>query len=148
MGPGYGVGERGHWGKGSLYEIDTRVPFIVRDPAARRGAGKRSDMLVELVDLYKSIIDLANLPFEKNLYNHLEGKSVRPLVEDPDSRRWDRESRAPRPSAPGDATPRGGTGPTPFAARRGRRGRPLAQVRADNPAQVYLVLECILSHHF
>ena len=35
---GYGIGERGHWGKGSLYEIDARVPLIVRDPHLERGS--------------------------------------------------------------------------------------------------------------
>ena len=39
---GYGAGERGHWGKGSLYEIDARVPLIVRDPAAPRSRGRTS----------------------------------------------------------------------------------------------------------
>ena len=78
---GYGIGERGHWGKGSLYEIDARVPLIVRDPHHRHMWGTKTNALVELVDLYKSVIDLAHLPFGRNMYQWLEGKSWRSIVE-------------------------------------------------------------------
>ena len=78
---GYGIGERGHWGKGSLYEIDARVPLIVRDPHHTQMWGKSTHALVELIDLYKSVIDLARLPFGRNMYQWLEGKSWRPIVE-------------------------------------------------------------------
>ena len=83
---GYGIGERGHWGKGSLYEIDVRVPLIVRDPEAAAGHGKSCAHLVELVDLFKSVIDLANLPFSKTLYTWLEGHSLRASLSKPRSR--------------------------------------------------------------
>jgi len=79
---GYGIGERGHWGKGSLYEIDARVPLIVRDPHHKAMWGRSTNALVELVDLYKSVIDLAHLPFSRHMYQWLEGVSWRPLVED------------------------------------------------------------------
>ena len=80
---GYGLGERGHWGKGSLYEIDARVPLIVRDPHQPAGRGKSCAHLVELVDLYKSVVDLANLPFSRTLYTWLEGHSLRPSLARP-----------------------------------------------------------------
>jgi len=78
---GYGIGERGHWGKGSLYEIDARVPLIVRDPHHRHMWGRSTNALVELVDLYKSVIDLAHLPFGRHMYQWLEGRSWRSIVE-------------------------------------------------------------------
>lgn len=80
---GYGLGERGHWGKGSLYEIDARVPLIVRDPHQPAGRGESCAHLVELVDLYKSVVDLANLPFSRTLYTWLEGHSLRPSLARP-----------------------------------------------------------------
>jgi len=89
---GYGLGERGHWGKGSLYDIDTRVPFVVRDPSApssRRGVSSRA--IVELIDLYKSIVDLANLPFGPEMYGWLEGHSIKQLIYD-SSARWPRRA--------------------------------------------------------
>ena len=56
---GYGLGEGGHWGKWSLYEIDARVPLIVRDPDAATSHGAQTNAIVELIDLARSVLDLA-----------------------------------------------------------------------------------------
>lgn len=75
---GYHLGEQGLWGKTTNFELDTRVPLILRVPGMR-SAGKASSSLVELVDLYPTLADLADLPVE----NHLEGTSLVPLLDDP-----------------------------------------------------------------
>jgi iduronate 2-sulfatase len=77
---GFGLGEGGHWGKSSLYEVDTRVPFIVRDPSFTQARNKQSGLLVELVDLYPSIIDLAGLPHDDIMRSSFEGRSVKVCV--------------------------------------------------------------------
>ncbi len=79
---GYHLGEHGWWGKSTLYEESLRVPLMVHAPRMRL-AGKRTERPVELVDLYPTLADLAGIevPFE------LEGRSLRPLLADPE-RPW------------------------------------------------------------
>jgi iduronate 2-sulfatase len=75
---GWHLGEMGVWGKATNYEIATRVPLIVWTPDMKvRGTG--TDALVELVDIYPTLCDLAGVP----LPEHLEGRSFAPLLDDP-----------------------------------------------------------------
>ena len=65
---GWHLGEYGIWGKATNYEVATRVPLIVSAPKmAAKGRGSKA--LVEFVDVYPSLCDLAGLPLPK----HLEG---------------------------------------------------------------------------
>ena len=74
---GWKLGEHGSWCKQTNYEIDARVPLIIHDPI--RGKNQRaSDALVELVDLYPTLCDLAGIPAAA----HTEGVSLRPIIED------------------------------------------------------------------
>ncbi|MDA7534537.1 sulfatase-like hydrolase/transferase [Verrucomicrobia bacterium] len=75
---GYHLGEHGLWGKTTNFELDTRVPLIVRVPGMK-AAGTSSPSLVELVDLYPTLVELAGLP----LPNQLEGKSFTSILDDP-----------------------------------------------------------------
>ena len=71
----------GLWRKQFQYDESIRVPLIVRMPDSR-GAGTVSDGIVELVDLYPTLIDLASLP---NPAHNLEGSSFAPLLDNPES---------------------------------------------------------------
>ncbi|MBD0403872.1 sulfatase [Flammeovirga sp. EKP202] len=75
---GYHLGEMGIWGKATNYEIATRVPLIVWTPD-QKSRGVASDALVELVDMYPTLCDLAGLDLPK----HLEGQSFAPLLDQP-----------------------------------------------------------------
>jgi arylsulfatase A-like enzyme len=75
---GWKLGEHNSWCKQSNYEIDARVPLIIRNPAGK-GNGKNSAALVEFVDLYPTLCDLAGVPLPK----HLDGKSMKSLLENP-----------------------------------------------------------------
>ncbi|MGK0184895.1 MAG: sialidase-1 [Verrucomicrobiales bacterium] len=79
---GYHLGEKGLWGKTTNYELDARVPLIVRAPG-RGGNGSNSPALVELVDLYPTLVDLAGY----ELPGHLQGSSFVPVLDVPD-RPW------------------------------------------------------------
>lgn len=79
---GYHLGDMGIWCKATNYELATRVPLMIRTPdmpATSRGA--KTDALVELVDMYPTLCDLAGL----ELPDHLEGHSFLPLLADPDA---------------------------------------------------------------
>jgi iduronate 2-sulfatase len=79
---GWHLGDHGIWGKATNYEVATRVPLIVSAPGvAKRGIA--SNALVELVDMYPTLCELAGLP----LPDHLEGASFVPLMARPD-RPW------------------------------------------------------------
>jgi iduronate 2-sulfatase len=69
----------GIWGKATNYEIATRVPLIFWTPEMMQ-RGKGTDALVELVDLYPTLCELAGL--SKPM--HLAGESLLPLLENPD----------------------------------------------------------------
>jgi len=79
---GWKLGDYGWWCKHTTNEIDTRVPFIIKAPNAK-GNGKRSPALVELIDTYPTLCDLAGIPTPK----HNQGLSLVPLLSDP-NREW------------------------------------------------------------
>jgi len=79
---GYHLGEQNLWGKTTNFELDTRVPLIVRAPG-HAGNGQSSAALVELVDLFPTLADLCGLPAAPTL----EGSSLAPLLKDP-QRPW------------------------------------------------------------
>jgi len=74
---GWKLGEHNGWCKQTVYEIDTRVPFMIRMPGAKAN-GQKCPALVEFVDTYPTLCELAGLPVPKSL----EGKSLAPLLAD------------------------------------------------------------------
>ncbi len=72
---GWHLGENHIWGKATNFELSTRAPLIVVDPRME-AAGSKIDALVEFVDIYPTLCQLANLP----LPEHLEGTSFAPLL--------------------------------------------------------------------
>lgn len=79
---GYKLGEHNAWTKQTNYNIDTRVPLIVRAPGVG-SPGRVCDKLTELVDLYPSLCDLAGI----DIPGIMEGRSFKPLLRDP-GREW------------------------------------------------------------
>lgn len=80
---GYHLGEHdGVWQKRTLFEESSRAPLIVRRPGAA-GNGRACRRIVEFVNIYPTLCDLAGLP----LPAHLAGRSLCPLLEDP-ARDW------------------------------------------------------------
>lgn len=78
---GWKLGEHDAWCKHSNVENDTKVPLILSVPG--RKGGVHSDALVEVVDIYPTLTELAGLA----LPEHLEGTSFVPLLENP-GRPW------------------------------------------------------------
>ncbi len=74
---GYHLGHHGLWQKGDLFEGSVRVPLIMALPEHRH-AGAATEALVELVDLYPTLVELCGLPQPE----HLAGQSMRPILED------------------------------------------------------------------
>lgn len=74
---GWKLGEHNSWCKQTNYEVDTRAPLLIRVPGVRSN-GTSSDALVEFVDIYPTLCELVGVPQP----DHLEGKSMRPLLSD------------------------------------------------------------------
>ena len=76
---GWKLGEHGSWCKQTNYDIDTRVPLLIRDPRRSARAG-RTEQLAELVDLFPTLCELAGVAAP----THLEGTSLVPLLDQPE----------------------------------------------------------------
>ncbi len=76
---GYHLGDHFIWGKVTLFDVGAKVPFIVRAPGLSK-SGTASEAMVELIDVYPTLADLAELKAP----NHLQGISLRPLLGHPD----------------------------------------------------------------
>jgi len=74
---GWHLGDHGMWCKHTNYEQATRAPLIVVSP--HHPGGQRVSGLVEFVDIYPTLCDLAGVPRPP----HLQGESLVPLLDDP-----------------------------------------------------------------
>ncbi len=82
---GYQLGEKGKWSKaGSLFEMGARVPLILAAPGVK-GNGRACPRIVELLDVYPTLVELCGLPRQTGL----DGKSLVPLLKKP-SAKWDK----------------------------------------------------------
>jgi iduronate 2-sulfatase len=75
---GFHLGEQGMWAKSTNFENAARVPLIINAPGVIKKAGHTSS-LVELVDLYPTLLDLCGLQRPDSL----TGKSLAPVLKDP-----------------------------------------------------------------
>lgn len=77
---GWQLGEKEHWRKFALWEEATRPPFLVVAPGVTK-PGTRCEAPVDYMSIYPTVVDLAGLPIP----SHVEGPSLRPLLENPDA---------------------------------------------------------------
>nr|WP_231740768.1 sulfatase [Thalassoglobus neptunius] len=78
---GYHLGEHdGMWQKRSLFEQSARAPLMIRSPEHSQNRGN-CDRIVEFVDIYPTITDLAGIKAPEGL----AGRSLRPLLNDVNS---------------------------------------------------------------
>lgn len=76
---GWKLGEHNSWAKMTNYKIDTHSPLIIRAPG-RIPENLHLDQMVEFVDIYPTLAELADLPIP----DYLQGISAMPLFEHPD----------------------------------------------------------------
>ncbi len=76
---GWKLGDHSSWCKHTNLECDTRVPLIVRDPRIEQS--KPTNRLVELIDIYPTLCDMADIPIP----DHVQGRSFRKLLSDPEA---------------------------------------------------------------
>jgi iduronate 2-sulfatase len=99
---GWKLGEHDAWCKHSTSENDTNAPLLLSFPGMKT-AGAKINALVEFVDIYPTLSELAALP----LPAHLEGVSLKPLLEQPD-RPWKSAAFSQYPRTKGQtSTPNG-----------------------------------------
>jgi choline-sulfatase len=72
---GDNVGARGLWGKSTLYQETVRVPMILAGP--RTASGFTSDVSVDLLDVYPTILDVCGLAWQ----GHMEERPGHSLLD-------------------------------------------------------------------
>ncbi len=77
---GFHLGEQAVWGKHTLFEASLRSPLIVVAPEVRE-PGQSSDAVVETIDLFPTLCEVAGVPTPGGLH----GSSLLPQLADPDA---------------------------------------------------------------
>jgi len=77
---GYLLGERGQWMKQMLFERSARAPLLIAGPSVT-AKGRSSKRIVEFLDLYPTLAELAGLAPPSGLH----GRSLVPLLKKPDA---------------------------------------------------------------
>ena len=75
---GYTHGQKGHWGKHSLWEPTSHVPLMWAGPGVARD--QRTDVTVSLVDIYPTLVERCGLQTDTGL----EGSSLAATLRQPD----------------------------------------------------------------
>jgi arylsulfatase A-like enzyme len=76
---GYHHGEKGQWGKHTLWQETSHVPFIIAGNGLPEN--KRVATTVSLGDIYPTLIELCNLPRQQQM----DGVSLVPVLNNPES---------------------------------------------------------------
>lgn len=76
---GWHLGDHGMWCKHTNYEQAARIPLIVRLPDSGAGAGSKTQAIVESVDIYPSLAELAGIPAPEGV----DGSSFAAVVKNP-----------------------------------------------------------------
>ncbi|MFY0654542.1 MAG: sulfatase-like hydrolase/transferase [Cyclobacteriaceae bacterium] len=74
---GWNLGEHNYWSKHNLLHNSKNAPLIISAPGFDQNI--KTDGIVELVDIYPTLCDLAGI----KLPEHLEGESIVPLMQNP-----------------------------------------------------------------
>ena len=74
---GWHLGDNGMWSKHSNYEQANRIPLMISGPGITKG--RKSDALVESVDIYPTLVELAGLP-KPQVPQGLDGTSMVPVL--------------------------------------------------------------------
>lgn len=74
---GWHLGEHEFWGKHNTLHNALQVPLIVKVPG--KATGKQTDALVESVDIYPTLCDLANVPTP----DYIMGESFKSILNNP-----------------------------------------------------------------
>ena len=87
---GWTMGEKDHVYKNSLWEESTRIPMTIRAPGVSKPNSK-VEHPVSLIDIYPTLLDLAGLD-NKTVKNEkgkpLDGHSLKPFLENPNTEEW------------------------------------------------------------
>jgi iduronate 2-sulfatase len=78
---GWHLGDHGMWSKHTNYEEATHIPLLIAAPGVTK-PGTRTQALVETVDLYPTLAELAGLPKPK-VPQLLDGQSLVPVLKNP-----------------------------------------------------------------
>ena len=79
---GWHLGDHGSWCKHDNYEQATRIPLIITAPGVTKPNTRATNALVETVDIYPTLAELAGLP-PPQVPQGIEGKSFVAALRDP-----------------------------------------------------------------
>ncbi len=79
---GWHLGDHGWWSKHDNYEQTARLPLIIVAPGVTKSGAHATNALIETVDIYPTLAELAGLP-TPSVPQGIEGKSFVPVLNDP-----------------------------------------------------------------